>query len=108
MFQFPQFPPNALYIQAQVTRHYSSRVSPFGYLRFKACLAAPRSFSQPTTSFIGILRQGILCVRLSNFLRVLRDYSQSTVQLTSYWYYQYCRLPYIRHAIHICMTISQI
>src|SRR5690606_4470163 len=55
MFQFPQFPPNALYIQAQVTRHDSSRVSPFGHLRFKACLAAPRSLSQPTTSFIGIL-----------------------------------------------------
>jgi hypothetical protein len=71
MFQFPRFPPNALYIQAQVTRHDSSRVSPFGHLRFKACLAAPRSLSQPTTSFIGILRQGIRCVRLSNFLRRL-------------------------------------
>ncbi len=72
MFQFPRFPPNLLYIQRQVTRHDSSRVSPFGYPRFKACSAAPRGFSQPTTSFIGILRQGILCVRLSNFLRYVK------------------------------------
>jgi hypothetical protein len=70
MFQFPRFPLSILYIQTSVTRHDSSRVSPFGHLRFKACLAAPRSLSQPTTSFIGILRQGILCVRLSNFLRL--------------------------------------
>ena len=70
MFQFPWFPLHILYIQIRVIWHYSDRVSPFGYLRFKACLAAPRSFSQPTTSFIGILCQGILCVRLSNFLRL--------------------------------------
>ena len=44
-------------------------VSPFGNPRFKACEAAPRGFSQPSTSFIGVIRQGILCVRLSNFLR---------------------------------------
>lgn len=68
MFQFGNLPPNALYIQAQVARHYSNWVSPFGNLRFKACLSAPRSLSQTATSFIGILRQGILYVRLSNFL----------------------------------------
>ena len=78
MFQFPRLPLPILYIQIRVTRHYPSRVPPFGHPRFKACLAAPRGLSQPTTSFIGILRQGILCVRLSNFLRF-------KVQLTSYW-----------------------
>jgi len=34
-------------------------VSPFGYLRIEAWSAAPRSFSQPPTSFIGFRRQGI-------------------------------------------------
>lgn len=55
-------------VQIKVIRHNSNWVSPFGNLRFIACLSAPRSLSQTATSFIGILRQGILCVRLSNFL----------------------------------------
>ena len=36
MFQFPRFPLSALYIQAGVTGHYPSRVSPFGDPRIKA------------------------------------------------------------------------
>ena len=36
MFQFPRFPLAALYIQAGVTGHYPSRVSPFGDPRIKA------------------------------------------------------------------------
>ena len=39
-------------------------VSPFGYLRIKACLTAPRSLSWPTTSFIASNCQGIHHVRL--------------------------------------------
>lgn len=69
MFQFPRFPLPILYIQIRVTGHYPRRVSPFGNLRFKGCQAPSRSLSQPTTSFIGILCQGILYARLSNFLR---------------------------------------
>ena len=53
-------------------------VSPFGHPRIKACKAAPRGLSQPSTSFIGVLRQGILYVRLSNFLR----YTESAERLT--------------------------
>ena len=34
-------------------------VAPFGDLRIKACLSAPRSLSQTTTSFIACNRQGI-------------------------------------------------
>ena len=34
-------------------------VSPFGNPRIIACLAAPRGLSQPTTSFVACLRQGI-------------------------------------------------
>jgi hypothetical protein len=39
-------------------------VSPFGNLRIKACLLAPRSLSQATTSFIACNRQGIHHVHL--------------------------------------------
>ena len=42
-----------------MTGHDPSRVSPFGYPRIKAWSTAPRGFSQPPTSFIGIWRQGI-------------------------------------------------
>ena len=59
MFQFPRFPLTALCVQAGVTGHDPSRVSPFGYPWIKARSTAPRGFSQPPTSFIGIWRQGI-------------------------------------------------
>src|SRR5262249_28867375 len=59
MFHFGRFPPQALWIQTWVTGHDPGRVSPFGHLRIKAFLAAPRSFSQPDASFIGSWRQGI-------------------------------------------------
>ena len=53
MFQFPRFPPAALCVQAGVTGHDPSRVSPFGHPRIEAWSAAPRGFSQSPTSFIG-------------------------------------------------------
>jgi hypothetical protein len=59
MFQFPRCPPRPYFIQAGVTGHDPSRVAPFGYPRIKAWSTAPRGFSQPPTSFIGIWRQGI-------------------------------------------------
>ena len=46
-----------LCIQSGMT--HTGRVSPFGHLRIKARLPAPRSFSQATTSFIACDRQGI-------------------------------------------------
>ena len=69
-FSSPAYRSPVLYIQTGATRHNSGGVSPFGHLRIEAYLAAPRSFSQLITSFIGILRQGILCAHLSNFLRL--------------------------------------
>ena len=48
-----------LCIQHMIPEHYPQRVSPFGNLRIKACLAAPRSLSQLTTSFIAFLCLGI-------------------------------------------------
>ena len=59
MFHFPTFPPLALCVQARVTGHYPSRVSPFGHPRITARLAAPRGFSQPPTSFFGSWCQDI-------------------------------------------------
>jgi hypothetical protein len=59
MFHFPSFPPHALYIQAWVTGHDSSRVSPFGNPRITAWLTAPRGLSQPPTSFFGSWYLGI-------------------------------------------------
>ena len=48
-----------LWIHHTMTRHYPCRVSPFGNLRIKARLTAPRSLSQFTTSFIASLCLGI-------------------------------------------------
>ena len=59
MFHFPTFPLPALCVQAGVTGHDSSWVSPFGHPRITARLAAPRGLSQPPTSFIGSWCQGI-------------------------------------------------
>ena len=48
-----------LCIHHAMTGHNPRRVSPFGNLRIKACLAAPRSLSQLTASFIASRCQGI-------------------------------------------------
>ena len=53
MFHFPSFPPNTLYIQVWVIRHYSNRVSPFGHPWITVWLTTPQGLSQPPTSFIG-------------------------------------------------------
>jgi hypothetical protein len=57
MFQFSRFAPRTLWIQVRVT--LAGRVSPFGDLRIRAHLPAPRSFSQAVTSFIAYHCQGI-------------------------------------------------
>ena len=61
MFQFPGFARTGLYIQPAViaTVARRGRVSPFGDPRIKVCLATPRGFSQPTTSFFASARRGI-------------------------------------------------
>ena len=57
MFQFRRFAPPGLWIRPGVT--LAGRVSPFGNLRIKARLPAPRSLSQAATSFVACCRQGI-------------------------------------------------
>ena len=59
MFHFPSLPLTLLFIEREMTGHYSSRVSPFGNPRIEAWLAAPRDFSQPPTTFIGFWCLGI-------------------------------------------------
>ena len=59
MFHFPTFPPTALCVQAEVTGHDSSWVSPFGNPRITARLPTSRGLSQAPTSFIGSWCQGI-------------------------------------------------
>ena len=59
MFHFTTFPPTALCVQAEVTGHDSSWVSPFGNPRITARLPTSRGLSQAPTSFIGSWCQGI-------------------------------------------------
>jgi hypothetical protein len=59
MFHFPRFARARLCIQRAVRRHYPPWVSPFGDLRIKAWLAAPRSLSQLPASFFASCRLGI-------------------------------------------------
>src|ERR687885_278091 len=59
MFHFPRFARARLCIRRAVRRHYPPWVSPFGHLRIKAWLAAPRSLSQLPASFFASCRLGI-------------------------------------------------
>jgi hypothetical protein len=78
-----------LYIQ--VTIPPKRWVSPFGHPRIKACLSAPRGFSQTSTSFIAFCRQGIHRVRLVTWsynpkfsLRQISDSCVGTLVLLSH------------------------
>src|SRR2546428_2230781 len=59
MFHFPRFARARLWMQRAVRRHSPPWVSPFGHLRIKAWLAAPRSLSQLPASFFASCRLGI-------------------------------------------------
>ena len=68
MFHFPAYPPHKA-----VPAHDGRRVSPFGNPRIKARLAAPRGLSQPPTSFIGPVCQGIYHTPLQATHTPVRD-----------------------------------
>ena len=59
MFQFPGFPVLALCVQARLTGHDSSRVSPFGNPWIYGWLAPTQGLSQLPTSFVGSRSLGI-------------------------------------------------
>jgi hypothetical protein len=85
MFHFPTFPPSALCVQAPVTGHYSSRVSPFGNPRITARLPTSRGLSQAPTSFIGSWCQGIHHVLLVACRHTfVKKMLASTVQFSRY------------------------
>ena len=58
MFQFTRFASHS-YVFTTGWQVIPARVSPFGYLRIKANLPAPRSLSQAITSFVAYHCQGI-------------------------------------------------
>jgi hypothetical protein len=72
MFQFPGFPVPALCVQAGLTGHDPSRVSPFGDPRIDGSLTPPLGLSQSRTSFIGSRCQGIHRVLFSTCRRDAR------------------------------------
>ena len=59
MFQFPGFPSYEYVFPIRCAGLSPARVSPFGHLRLLRVHTPRRSFSQCTTSFIGIWHQGI-------------------------------------------------
>lgn len=80
-FHFSACPPIQLCIHCKATGFKSSQVTPFGNPRIIARLAATRGLSQPTTSFISLLRQGIHRMPLICFILKLLSYSVLNVQL---------------------------
>ena len=84
MFHFPGFARTRLSFHRAVMQHYLHWVSPFGYLRIIAWLAAPRSFSQLPASFIASYRLGIHRVPLVAWSLVSSQslpYAKTKVQL---------------------------
>ena len=84
MFQFPGFPLLRLWIHLRVTGRYPRRVSPFGYLRIKACLRLPvafRSLPRPSSAF-GALASTLCSSSLDFFLRPM--FALFPVQLNCY------------------------
>ena len=61
-------------------------VSPFGYLRIYARLAAPRSFSQPSASFIASCCQGIHHIHLNNYYAVYLFFTFVLLQDQSWFF----------------------
>ena len=61
-----------------MTAHNHGRVSPFGHPRINAQLATPRGITQPLTSFIGSLCQGIhrapFTDNTKTFIKMTRDH----------------------------------
>lgn len=59
MFQFPPYASRPYFTWIGITGFDSSGVSPFGYARVNARLAAHRALSWPSPSFFASMSQGI-------------------------------------------------
>jgi hypothetical protein len=87
MFQFPPLARSGLCIHPAVHEHYPMWVAPFRNPRIKACLAAPRGLSQPSTSFFAVRRLGIHRMPLVAWPQNLKELfrlSQSVGESSSY------------------------
>ena len=85
MFHFPTFPPLALCVQARVTGHDSSRVSPFGHPRITARLPAPRGLIAGFYVLLRLLVPRHPPCALNNLATKYKDQMlASTVQFSRY------------------------
>jgi hypothetical protein len=62
MFQFPSFASMTYFTQSRIISISTYGVAPFGNVRIKARLAAPRTLSWPSTSFVASMSLGIRLV----------------------------------------------
>jgi hypothetical protein len=62
MFQFPSFASSPYFTQMMIMTISNHGVAPFGNVRVKACLAARRTLSWPTPSFVASMSLGIRLV----------------------------------------------
>jgi hypothetical protein len=62
MFQFPSFASWPYFTRIKIMDISTHGVAPFGNVRVKACLAARRTLSWPTPSFVASMSQGIRLV----------------------------------------------
>ena len=62
MFQFPSFAFYTYFTQHRIMDHYIHGVAPFGNVRVNACLAALRTLSWPSPSFVASMSLGIRLV----------------------------------------------
>ena len=109
MFQFATF---ASHTYVFSMRWPYGRVSPFGNLRIKACLLAPRSLSQATTSFIACNRQGIHHVHLFTCpynVDLCPTWTKSAIE---FWVLSVCRIQrifdfYFENSLIHCLWFMQ-
>ncbi len=88
MFQFPSFASQPYFTRIEIIDRYIDGVAPFGYMRVKACLAARRTLSWPTPSFIAshVPRHPSRAFSRLSYL------SHNRFLRTSYYTYFYVRL----------------
>ena len=69
MFQFPEFARLRYFTRVNVIEFSLYGVAPFGYVRVKACLAALRTLSWPSPSFVAVMSLGIRLVPYFAYLK---------------------------------------
>ena len=107
----PQVSFHNLWIQLWISRK-TGWVSPFGHLRIRALLSAPRSLSQTFTSFIAFYRLGIHHMRLFtwpyNLKQSVFTWSFSRVHRCSNRSLGYILIMYASSLTHVASTPQRI